>query len=82
MFLIKAYCVIIEGELGMEDHEREMGKCISRYMETVEEGVPQLSFRMYTGVLRPHERPVVKMVGVERLEGEGWRVVLEVVTYG
>ncbi len=82
MYLIKPYCVIIEGELGMEEHEREMGKCISRYMETEFEGVPTTSFRMYSGVLRPHERPVVKMVGVERLEGRDWRVVVEVVAYG
>jgi len=82
VYLIKAYCVVIEGELGMEEHELEMGKCIRRYMEKEHEGVVETSFRMYSGVLRPHERPVVKMVGVERLEGEDWRVVVEVVTYG
>lgn len=82
VYVIKAYCVIIEGVLGMEDHEREMGRAIRKFMETEYEGAATTSFRMYSGWLRPHERPVVKMVGVERLEGREWRVLVEVVTYG
>jgi len=82
VYLVKAFCVIKKGEVGMEDHEREMGRCVRRFMEGEHEGLRGKSERSYTGVLRPYERPVVKMVGVERLEGEGWRVVVEAVSYG